>query len=161
DLEPLFACARGKIHHALGRAMRRNDARLIFDFEGFEGLGSQLHCRPVRLTAHDNGDLWLEHGGFLPCRSAKRASSPESLSTQGAATCPQAMISGSRIFSSCTMRSLSASLRFLRRCTSIRSATCDWVSVSMAALRSLCSWRFVASSSPRPASCSLLSDIMV
>jgi len=39
-----------------GRAMRRNDSRLIADVERLQGLGRVAHRRPVGLRTHDDGD---------------------------------------------------------------------------------------------------------
>ena len=56
DLEAFGLGALGELHHALGRAVGRDDAGFVGDFEGIEGFGGVLHGRPVGLAAHDDGD---------------------------------------------------------------------------------------------------------
>ena len=61
---------RGVAHHALGRSMGGDDARLVRHAQRRQGLGGVAHGRPVGLAPHDHADsrfrLW---GALLFIRS--------------------------------------------------------------------------------------------
>ena len=55
-LKPLRLRALGEGDEPVGRAVGRDDARVVADAERLERLGGAAHHRPVRLAAHDDGD---------------------------------------------------------------------------------------------------------
>jgi hypothetical protein len=68
--------AAGEGIQPFGRAVGRNDARVMADLELVEGGGGMLHHLPVGLAAHDDGNRWgrRRRQGNLPELWAKARS---------------------------------------------------------------------------------------
>ena len=48
--------------------MRRDNLSLMRDAETIQHFHGMPHGVPIGLTAHDDGDQWLLHGGLLSLR---------------------------------------------------------------------------------------------
>src|ERR1700675_4895021 len=73
DLEAGRVRALGKGIEPLGRAVRRDDARLVGHAQSIERVGGMLHGLPVGLAAHDNGYGFRSQRRHLKSPCAKEA----------------------------------------------------------------------------------------
>ena len=71
-LKPSGFRALGEGDEPVGRAMGRDDPRVVADAERFERLGGAAHDRPIRLAAHDDRDrFWTPRSPAPPCGESK------------------------------------------------------------------------------------------
>ena len=52
------------LEEQIGRAVSGDDARFMWNTEGLEGLGGELHGVPVGAGAHDDADERMRGGRF-------------------------------------------------------------------------------------------------
>ena len=57
DLEAGRLGALGEVIQPVGRAVGRDDPRVVRDAQRFQRFGGVAHGRPVGLAAHDDGDV--------------------------------------------------------------------------------------------------------
>src|SRR5882762_682879 len=64
DFDAALFGVGGVLEEKVGGAMGGDDARFMWNTEGFEGFGDELHGIPVGAGAHDDADEGMSDGDF-------------------------------------------------------------------------------------------------